>query len=92
MSYQNSPRNYLCCQIAFMLILTLLLSSQDAIGANIAALVAGIFLGCCMSSRHNADSGNRLGLSSHEKTTRNIGIGVTVVLAALFVALAMLNK
>lgn len=92
MSYPNSPRNYILCQIAFMVIITFLFNgASQRTGAHIFGFIAGIFVGCCLSERFSGEGGMTAGLTSHEKMVRNIGIAVSIGMTAIFVALTMLH-
>lgn len=93
MSYAGSPRNYLLCQLAFMLIITFVLNSRyNTTAAHLCGLVSGIFLGCCLSNRFKAPGGATVGLSSYEKTTKNAGYAISIGLAAMFIALTMFSN
>ena len=93
MSYEGSPRNVLLCQLVFILVMTFLLNGQYSNTApHLCGLLSGVFIGCFLSERFQNPAGMSLDLTTHERTTKNVGVGITVGLFVLFVSLALLTK
>lgn len=81
MDYQGSQKNFFMCQLGFILIFSLLfVSSGDNVTAHLGGLLAGVFVGMFVSVRHISPEGQPIGLTSYEKTVRNIGIGGAVII------------
>lgn len=93
LSFNGSPRMSLIIQLTFILLLTILFSLRlNQTIAHLCGLVAGVFVGCFLSARHVNPKGMAEALTTHEKTTRIIGIAATVVITTTFVLVTVLVK
>ena len=93
LSFQGSPRNFILCQLAFIIIMNFVIYSESrGTTSNCFSLIAGVFLGCVLSNKYAGTGGASVGLSTHERIVRNIGIGLTLGMAAVFIATTLLIK
>lgn len=92
MSYEGSPRNVLLCQLVFILVMTFLLNGQySSTAPHLCGLLSGVFIGCFLSERFQNPAGMSPDITPHERTTKNVGTGVTIALGVLFLSLTLLN-
>lgn len=93
MSYPGSPRTSLIIQLVFILLLTVLLSGRfSQTIAHLCGLVAGVFVGCFLSQKHNSPNTTTIDATRHEKVTRSIGVAVTTMIAVTFLLVTILVK
>ena len=92
MDFVGSPRNSLLCQVAFIIVLSFLLGGDASRTVpHICGFISGIFVGCFYSERFQNPNGMSASLTSYEKTTKNIGMGFTIGLAALAIIISLSN-
>ena len=90
MNYAASPRLILVLYVVLILLITALLTSRfSQNSASLFGVIAGVFIGCFLSTRHVSPEGMPPDITTHEKTTQAIGISATVVLGGTFLIIAL---